>query len=256
MDPSLNKYYAEGNEQNRLSTHQLERDRTLHILKKYLPQPPATILDIGGAAGAYAHPLSLQGYTVHLLDPVALHIEQARTLDLASVTQGDARSLPFASNTADAVLLLGPLYHLPTAPERSQALAEAYRVLKPNGILFAAAISRFASLMDAMNKNTLYPKLQALKNDLATGLHHKTKPDTFVFGYLHHPQEFKREIEQAHFSNVTLHAIEGPIWASSLIQPLYADQTHWPQLITLLDELETDDSIIGASAHIMALARK
>jgi ubiquinone/menaquinone biosynthesis C-methylase UbiE len=33
----------------------------------------------------------------------------------ASVAEGDARELPFADASADAVLLLGPLHHLPEA---------------------------------------------------------------------------------------------------------------------------------------------
>lgn len=258
MDPSLNKYYSEGNEQHRLSTHQLERDRTLHLLKKYLPSPPATILDVGGANGAYAFPLSQQGYTVHLIDPVALHVEQAKSnpLKLASITQGDARDLPVPSSSADIILLFGPLYHLPQLPDRQQALAEAYRVLKPKGLLLAVGISRFASLMDALNKNTLSAKLPQLKRDLSTGIHRKTAPDHFVFGYFHHPQELKEEIQNAGFSQTSLHAIEGPVWAASLIQPLYQDKIHWPALIALLDELETDESTIGASAHILAISRK
>lgn len=258
IDPALNQFYSQGTEKDRLSIHQLERDRTLHILKKNLPLPPATILDIGGAAGAYAFPLAQQGYTVHLLDPIALHIEQAKAnpLKLASITQGDARKLPFASNSADVVLLLGPLYHLPHLADRLSALQEAHRVLKPKGILFAAGISRFASFMDYTNKSTIYTKIPQVENDLSTGLHKKSSQENFIFGYFHRPHELKHEIESAHFSHVSLHAIEGPIWASSLMNPLSQDQVNWPKFITLLDAMETEESLIGASAHIMAIAKK
>lgn len=258
IDPALNKYYSEGNEKNRLSTHQLERDRTFHLLKKYLPSPPATILDVGGAAGVYAFPLSNQGYQVHLIDPIALHIEQAKAqpCTLASITQGDARNLHFASNSADVILLLGPLYHLPHLSDRLTALHEAYRVLKPQGILFAVGISRFASFMDYTNKSRIYEKFSQVENDLTTGLHKKSTQEDFTFGYFHHPHELIQEIETARFNTVTLHAIEGPIWASSLIDPLTQDPTNWAKFIALLDAIETDPTLIGASAHIMALAKK
>jgi hypothetical protein len=78
IDPSIDKYYAEGNEKDRLSIHRLEKDRTLQILKKRLPPAPAVILDVGGAAGVYAFPLAETGYEVHLIDPIAVHIEQAK----------------------------------------------------------------------------------------------------------------------------------------------------------------------------------
>lgn len=256
FDPNLDKFYSGGTEKDRLSTHKLERDRTLHILKKHLPAPPATILDIGGASGVYAFPLSAQGYQVHLLDPVALHIEQAKSNSqkLASITQGDARSLPFASNTADAVLLLGPLYHLPDHLDRLQALKEAYRVLKPNGILFAAAISRFASLMDYMNKGTILSQISRVENDLAAGTHKKSDGD-YVFAYLHYPNQLKAELQSSGFSSLSLHAIEGPVWATKLLEPLYPDP-HYSQLLSLLDLIETEEWLLGASAHIMAIARK
>jgi hypothetical protein len=70
-------YYERGNEEGRLGDWgRLEFLRTLELLTRFLPPPPATVLDVGGAAGAYALPLAGDGYEVHLLDPVALHVEQ------------------------------------------------------------------------------------------------------------------------------------------------------------------------------------
>ena len=53
------------------------------------------------------------------MDPVAGHVEQAAGLGLASALVGDARELPFEDERFDAVLLLGPLYHLTSAPTAS-----------------------------------------------------------------------------------------------------------------------------------------
>ena len=55
---------------------------------------------------------------VHLIDAVPLLVSQAAeaaraaAVRLASASVGDARSLDVADDSADAVLLLGPLYHL------------------------------------------------------------------------------------------------------------------------------------------------
>lgn len=61
---------------------QIERVRTQELLQRYLPPPPAVILDVGGAAGAYAFWLAEMGYVVHLIDAVPHHIEQARPDEL------------------------------------------------------------------------------------------------------------------------------------------------------------------------------
>src|SRR4051794_18587238 len=158
VDPAVQSYYAAVPESDRLTTWgRLEAERTRELLGRFLPPAPATVLDVGGAEGAYALPLAAAGYTVRLLDPAPVHIEAARAASatqpgtpLASAEIGDARELPYADNSADAVLLLGPLYHLTDQRDRLKALDEALRVLRPGGVLFAAAISRFASSVDGV----------------------------------------------------------------------------------------------------------
>jgi ubiquinone/menaquinone biosynthesis C-methylase UbiE len=151
-------YYDRGVEQGRLADWgRLEFLRTRELLSRFLPAPPATVLDVGGAAGAYALPLAAEGYVVHLLDPGALRVEQAEEASedqagapLASIAIGDARELPYDDESADVVLMLGPLYHLTEAVDRGRALGEARRVLRPGGLLAAAAITRFASTLDGV----------------------------------------------------------------------------------------------------------
>jgi len=106
---------------------------------------------VGGGPGVYACWLSAQGYEVHLVDASPLHVEQARAASerlpnnpLASVRLGDARQLDVADAAVDAVLLLGPLYHLTERADRLTALRESARVLRPGGHVFVAAVSRFA----------------------------------------------------------------------------------------------------------------
>ena len=129
-------YYGRGEEPERLTRGpegQLELIRTQALLERLLPAPPAAIADVGGGAGIHAAPLAARGYEVHLVDPVAGHVEQAAGLGLASALVGDARELPFEDERFDAVLLLGPLYHLHERADRVAALAEARRVVKPGG---------------------------------------------------------------------------------------------------------------------------
>src|SRR5690349_13998250 len=119
IDSAIREHYGTGIEQNRLTTWgRLEAERTRELLDRFLPKPPAVVLDVGGAEGAYALPLAAAGYEVHLIDAVERHVAAARAASatapapLASASRGDARALPHADGSADAVLLLGPLYHL------------------------------------------------------------------------------------------------------------------------------------------------
>jgi SAM-dependent methyltransferase len=155
-------YYGRGKERGRLEAGYgpLERERTREILSRVLPQPPATVAD-GGGAGVHALWLASLGYSVHLRDPVPLHVEQAGAasrelgLRLASVGVGDARELDLGAASVDAVLLLGPLYHLQEAIERRKALGEARRILRAGGILAVAAISRWAPVLDGLKLGLL-----------------------------------------------------------------------------------------------------
>ena len=74
-------YYEKGLEEARLSggaEGALEFVRTQEIIRRYIPKVPAVVLDVGGGPGAYAAWLAGEGYQVHLIDPVPLHLEQAR----------------------------------------------------------------------------------------------------------------------------------------------------------------------------------
>jgi ubiquinone/menaquinone biosynthesis C-methylase UbiE len=152
-DDEIADYYGRGEELGRLQgPFRLEFTRTQELLNRYLPDPPAVVLDVGGGPGVYSAWLAERGYEVHLLDPVELHLRQAREASdrIASAELGDARALPYPDDTADAVLLLGPLYHLQEPTDRRRALEEARRVLRPGGLLTAAAITRFASTIDGL----------------------------------------------------------------------------------------------------------
>src|SRR5580765_8152374 len=127
------RHYGDADEDSRLRTgwFQLERARTQELLLRYLPPPPATIIDAGGGSGIYGCWLAARGYEVHLIDPVTKHVEQARAASakqpdhpLASAEMGDARRLMQADNSANAVLLLGPLYHLVEKEDRIACLRE------------------------------------------------------------------------------------------------------------------------------------
>jgi SAM-dependent methyltransferase len=268
VDPDITAHYELGLEAERLDTWgRLERERTMALLERHLPRPPARVLDIGGGPGAYAVRLAGAGYEVRLVDPVELHVAQAREASarrpeapLAGAEIGDARALDAPDASTDAVLLLGPLYHLPDAGDRRRALAEARRVLRPGGVLAAAAISRFAPTIDGLLKRHLEdPAFEAIvEADLRDGVHRNpdpaARPEWFTTAFFHRPDEFAEEVLAAGFALEALVAVEG-------VGAFLADAGSWlddpvlrERLLRALGRVEAEPSLLGASPHLLAIA--
>ena len=262
-------HYSKTDEQGRLSAGVglVERARTGEMLCRHLPPPPARVLDVGGAAGVHALPLARAGYEVHLLDPVPRHVEQASEASggqpghpLASVRLGDARRLPEADGTADAVLLLGPLYHLTEQADRLRALSEARRVVRPGGVVCAAAISRFASMLDGLFTGAIdEPALaEIVKADLDHGVHRNptSRPEWFTTAYFHRPEELRAEILATGLDVVALVGLEGPLWLMPDLARRWADPRAREQLLGLIRTVEAEPSLLGVSAHLLAVGRR
>jgi ubiquinone/menaquinone biosynthesis C-methylase UbiE len=262
-------FYALGLEPGRLELDYfpLERARTQELIRRHAPPPPAVVLDVGGGAGAYSFWLADLGYEVHLVDPVPLHVERARAtsaargrLCLASAEVGDARALAFADRRADAVLLLGPLYHLTERDDRVRALREARRVLRPGGTMLAAAISRFASLVDGLRGALFDDPVFAsiVERDLATGQHRNdtSNPRYFTTAFFHHPAQLREEIGVAGFELVDLVAVEGPAAGMPDFDRRFSDVAARERLLAVLRTVESEPSLLGSSPHLLAIARR
>ncbi|HJZ53973.1 MAG TPA: class I SAM-dependent methyltransferase [Gemmataceae bacterium] len=267
--PEVDSHYAGGVELGRLAhgVGRLELARTQEILRRYLPPPPAVVADVGGGPGLYACWLAGLGYEVHLTDPVPLHLAQAEAASraqggdpVASFTLGDARALERPDGGTDAVLLLGPLYHLTDRADRLMALREARRVLRSGGVLVAAAISRFASALDGLRCGYLNdPAFAAIvERDLTDGQHRNpiNHPAYFTTAFFHHPDELYREVADAGLTPEHLLAVEGPAWLLQDFDQHWDDPGRRERLLGVVRRLEADPAVLGVSAHLLAVARK
>ena len=260
-------YYERYDEQGRLArgTGALKLARMQELIGGFLTPPPRVVLDVGGGPGRYACWLAAGGYDVHLVDPVPRHVEQALAASapqpdhpLASAAVGDARSLPHGQGTADAVLLMGPLYHLPAREQRLAALREALRVLKPGGIPVATAINRFASLLDGISRGFIDDPefVDILRHDLEEGQHRGVPSTTryFTTAFFHRPDEVAAEISESGFRQKGLYSVQGPAQFAPDVEARMADPAKRGQLLDLIRLVEQEPTLLGAAAHFAVVA--
>jgi ubiquinone/menaquinone biosynthesis C-methylase UbiE len=183
-----------------------------------------------------------------------------RARPIASFAAADARRLPQADGSADAVLVMGPLYHLPDAADRLAALREAYRVLASPGIVIVAAISRYASALDGLARQlTRDPRFVAIRDrDLVDGQHrNETGNDQyFTTSYFHRPEDLRAELASAGFAGPTVLGVEGPGWQVPDFEERWADEAARNDLLKVARALESEPSILGVSAHLLGVGRK
>jgi SAM-dependent methyltransferase len=259
----IRSYYAQGRELDRLSTGvgRLEFIRTWDVLMRTLPRAPARILDIGGGTGVYAAPLAEKGYQVHVIDPVPGHVAAAAACSGVTASCGDARAIDEPDGEANAVLLLGPLYHLTDRKDRLRVWREAGRVARPGAPIVAATISRFANLFVAFSSGyATDPAFQAiLTRSLADGQHRNpelAERTWFTTAYYHHPDEIPAEVADAGLILDRTVAVETALGlAADAVNQVLDDPAATESLLARLRQVEAEPSLHG-HGHLLTVAHR
>lgn len=236
----------------------LVRLRTWDIFGRFLPGP-GRVADVGGGPGTHAKHLLDRGYEVVLVDPVRRHIDQAVELTggRARCMLGDARRLDLDDESFDAVLLMGPLYHLHDPQDRLAALTEASRILRPGGRLIAEVITRHAWMLDATAKGIIDdPAVRAeFSVNIESGLSSDPERlrDGGFWAYFHRVEAIRDEVESAGFVESSLIGVEGHAWLLGNLKQLLEEPD---PLLDVLRTIENEPSLLGMSAHVIAAAVK
>ncbi|MBO0870043.1 MAG: class I SAM-dependent methyltransferase, partial [Micromonosporaceae bacterium] len=261
LRPEILEYYRQGGERDRLAagTGRLEYLRTLDVLTRILPPSPSSVLDVGGATGVYARPLAELGYRVRVVDPVPEHVAEAASLPGVTAALGDARQLAAPDASVDAVLLLGPLYHLQQRADRVGAWREAARVVRPGGVVAGASISRFASLFDGLLRDLFRDPgyRPVVEETLRDGRHNPPDPERnwFTTAYFHHPDELAAEAAEAGLVVRRRVSVESPLWmARSRMHEILTDPELTAPLLEMLRLIEDEPTLLGASSHLLTVA--
>ena len=262
--PSISAHYETAFDEDqrlRRGLGRLELARVQEIVRRHLPAG-ARVLDVGGATGVHAEWLLDDGHAVHLVDLVPGHVAQAEARlggsERFHASVGDARALALPDASVDAVLLLGPLYHLTDRADRLATWREALRVVVPGGVVIAMAINRFASLFDGLAQSYLFdPAFRAIvAQDLATGVHENPTGDPrwFTTAYFHRPEELPAEATEAGLDVRETVGVEG---LAHWIRPLASaldDAADREVILEAARVIESEPSLLGLSSHLLTVA--
>ncbi len=250
-------------EHGRLDINQLEYDLTWRYLNRYLPSQ-GSILEVGAATGRYTLELVKQGYTLTAVDLSAALIEKSRKNIAVEGFErqvrfvvADARDLgEVAEKGFDAVLLMGPLYHLVVEADRKLALKEAFEHLRGGGIIFSSFLSRFGVMGDLLKNVPGWIEDQAEARSM---LENGKRPDDYprggFRGYFAQISELAPLHEAIGFKTLSVVGVEPGISADDdSYNKLQGMQRQlW---LDLLYEISTEKSILGASRHLLYIGKK
>lgn len=250
-------------EDQRLTRHQLERDITWCYLKDYLP-PHGSILEIGAATGRYTIELAKRGYIVTAVDFSSKLVEKCRIriadevlTEKVRLVVADARNLSeVVTERFDAVLLMGPLYHLVEKEDRETAISEAHNRLKPGGIIFSSYITRLGILGDILKVQPQWIENQAeVRSILEHGMNPENQRNGEFRGYFTCMSEVSPLHESLGFETLVVAGVEPAISSDDeSYNRLEGKQRKlW---LDLLYKVSSEKSTIGASRHILYIGKK
>ena len=242
---------------------------TCHMLDKYL-KPNSRVLDIGGGPGRYAIWLAKQGHRVVLSDLSPTLLSIARTkIDQASlkanieeIVEADACDLShWNDDSFDAILNLGPLYHLPDPSDRNQAITELRRVLHTKGFAFVSLMPRYGFLRRTLampDERHHLAQPEFVSRILEQGIFINDIPGRFTHGYGVRPEEVPAFFEQHGFKMLTLLAAEGIVMdiQKSLYELRKNDSATYKSVLNVIINTANDASILGMAAHLLYVGQK
>lgn len=263
-------YYQSYPEWDRLEQFpdgRLEFEVNKSWIQRYLPPPGARVLDLGGGPGRYSIWLAGLGYRVTLADlsPDLLEIarEKAREaeVELDSFVQTNAIDLKeLADDSFDAVLSMGPMYHLLDEGDRHSSASQLHRVARSGAPVCVSFLNRLPVVRGMLGE---IPPLPAaieplLTRWLDTGVFVAPVRGFFTDSYYTHPNEVKPLLEAAGFQSLELIGSETVLAGSeALLDSLDEKQPHlsgW--VMERLIEVAREPSVVGAAWHLLYIGRK
>ena len=244
-DEAVQAYYGRDEERDRLASGlgRVEFCRTVEVVRRTLPAPPARIADIGGGPGRYTEWLLDAGYDVVHRDLVAHHVDQVRSRHGSRVDSavGDAARSTFPT-TASITSCCSARSITWRTPATGSALGEARRVVRTGGVVHVAAISRWAPRLDGMlvqHVHLAFPVMAELIVEMERAGVMPPLYDTSFNGYTHTPDELRDEVCASGLVVESLVSVEGVAFALGDLDDRWDDPRERALLLDALRAVET-----------------
>jgi S-adenosylmethionine-dependent methyltransferase len=250
-------------EHNRLEEHQLEFDLTWRLLDDYLP-PRGKILEVGAATGRYTLGLAQRGYAITAVDLSPACLKECKTILTKAGFSGkvqyivsDARTLAeLTDRDFDAVLLMGPLYHLVLEEDRKMAVNEAFNRLRSGGVIFSAFISRYGIWGDLLkNLPELIDNQDQVNSVLLKGRDCEAWPKGGFRAYFAEVAEIAPLHEAVGFETIKVVGVEPCISADDESYNKLEGERR-ARFLEVFYQISAERSIVGASRHLLYIGRK
>ncbi|KAE9362551.1 S-adenosyl-L-methionine-dependent methyltransferase [Stipitochalara longipes BDJ] len=268
----ISKWYNNNaqTEESRLVDGRLEFLITLQSILISLPKDkPLRIADIGGGTGRYAVELAKRGHKVTLIDiskselEIASQHAKTNNVTLEAIICADASQLQNAQPklqeaSFDAILLLGPLYHLLEPQERIATLSGSAKLLKPDGIIAASFLTKFGHLRGVARTDPgrLAREWAFYEKYLEHGKYDRRQN---IFSHHSHPEEIRQLFEAQKGLGLKLErlvACESFLGSQLAIGLNELGDDEYQVWLRVLLEYSKDPCALGASEHILAIGRR
>ncbi len=234
------------------------------LLTEYITEG-SVVIDIGAGPGRYSEFLLSRNCDVGAIDlsERSLNLYKTRingnygTQVLFSKKACATQLNWIKSNTADAVLLMGPLYHLTNEKERELAVKHAYRILKPRGYIFSVFMSPYPKLNPLMESNAEMLSdqdyINSMQNSCITNVVFKGIP---IDQYRCWPSEGIRLMEKQGFNTERIRNIEGIGQFLSIRLKDGYTQNEKEKLIKAMRNTCENSNLIGITSQYLYLGKK
>src|SRR5215831_10620187 len=262
----IERYYDGGvdAEWTRLERRQVEFEMTRRHLDSLLPRG-CSVVDVGSGPGRYAIYLAERGHDVTLVDLSQRNLDRAaseasrRGLRLRTLHHLSAVHMPdLKDESSDAVLCLGPLYHITEDRQRREAISECLRVLKAGGVALFAFVSLYAHVVARIGNGRLELRPGEM-DEYEYILHNQTNRNLAVVHFTHawytDPGQIAPLMEGMGFKTERIACLEPFGLARAEAVELLSPETR-AQWFDYLYHVSTASSILGASQHLLYCGRK
>lgn len=193
-----------------------------------------------------------------MVEQAAIHSKEAG-VKLKDHIQGNVLNLNniLPGKEYDAVLCMGPMYHLLEESQREEAIKQSMGLLKRGGILIVSFISAYAPMIECLRtypQDIRQQKCSLLKS-LEDGRYLPGVEDGFTDAYFINPEQIEDFMSRFNLEKLKIMAVDGMglIVEETLMNLKEEDFQDW---LDVFEAIASKQAVWGSCAHMLYIGRK